>query len=136
MSLRLQIVTPEARVFNGDVDWVELPTLEGQIGVYPGHVRLMTGLGVGEIRAHTSDGVASFVIAGGHVKIEPSLISILAMFASSEDAKVEIEEACKRAKSAMELTENQPKQIDDDLARLRIALERCKKGMKPRPEEQ
>ena len=50
MSLRLQIVTPETRVFNGDADWVELPTLEGQIGVYPGHAGLMTGLGVGETR--------------------------------------------------------------------------------------
>ena len=136
MSLRLQIVTPEARVFNGDANRVELPTVAGRIGVYPWHVQLMTGLGVGEIRAHTSDGAASFVIAGGHVKIEPRLISILAMFASSEDEKVEIEEACKRAKSAMELSDTQPKQIDDDLARLRIALERCKKGMKPRQGEQ
>jgi F-type H+-transporting ATPase subunit epsilon len=135
MSLRLQIVIPEARVFDGEAEWVELPTLEGQIGVYPGHVRLIAGLGVGEIRAYTKDGVASFVIAGGHVKIEPFLISVLAMFSSSEDEKVEIEEACKRAKSAMELTENQPKQIDADLVRLRMELARWKKGMKLRPGE-
>ena len=128
MSLRLKIVTPEARVFNGEADWVELPTLEGQIGVYPGHVHLMAGLGVGEIRVHSSDGAASFVVAGGFIKIEPRLISVLAMFASSEEEDGLIEEACNRAKPAMALTENQPKQIDDDLTLLRMALERRKKA--------
>ena len=128
MSLRLQIVTPDARVFNGDADLVELPTLAGQIGVYPGHVYLMVGLGVGEIRVHTADGVSSFVVAGGFVKIEPRLISVLAMFASADEEDELIEEACNRAKSAMDLTENHPNQIDDDLALLRIALESRKKA--------
>jgi len=127
-TLRLQIVTPEARVFEGEATLVELPTQEGQIGVYPGHVRLVAGLGAGEIRVHSADGLASFVVMGGYVEIEPTRISVLALFASPEDEKVQIEEAIRRAKAALELAENQPPgAVEDDLARLRIELSRGKK---------
>jgi len=132
MSLRLQIVTPEARVFDGDAAWVELPTLDGQIGVYPGHIPLMAGLDVGEIQVHTGAGVTSFAIAGGHAEIEPNRINVLTLFASPEDEKVKIEEACNRAREALEMADSQPDQIDDDVARLRMELARWKKGMKPR----
>jgi len=128
-TLRLQIVTPEARVFEGEATFVELPTQEGQLGVYPGHVRLVAGLGAGEIRVHSTGGLASFVVLGGYVEIEPARMSVLALFASPEDEKVQIEEAIARAKAALELAENQPPGAEeDDLARLRIELSRGKKG--------
>ena len=123
----------EARVFDGDAECVELPTLDGQIGVYPGPVRLMAGLEAGEIRIHA--GATSFAVAGGHVEIEPSLISALTLFASPEAEKVKIEESCDRAREALEMADSQPQQIDDNLARLRIELARWKKGMKPRTGE-
>jgi len=92
-------------------------------------VRLVAGLGAGEIRAHSAEGLASFVVLGGYVEIEPTRMSVLALFASPEDEKVQIEEAIRRAKAALELAENQPQeQVADDLARLRIELSRGKKG--------
>ena len=128
-TLRLQIVTPEARVFEGEATLVELPTQEGQIGVYPGHVRLVSGLGAGEIRVHSAEGLASFVVLGGYVEIEPARMSVLALFASPEEEKVQIEEAIRRAKAALEMAENQPAgAVEDDLARLRIELSRGKKS--------
>ena len=128
-TLRLQIVTPEARVFDGDATFVELPTTEGQIGVYPGHVGLVAALGTGEIRVHSGFGLASFVVLGGYVEIEPGRMSVLALFASPEEEKVQIEEAIRRAKAALELAEGQPpEQMADDLARLRIELARGKKN--------
>ena len=127
-TLRLQIVTPEARVFEGEATLVELPTLEGQLGVYPGHVRLVAGLGAGEIRVYSADGLASFVVLGGYVEIEPERMTVLALFASPEDEKLQIEEAIRRAQSALELAENQPPgQVEDDMALLRIELARNKK---------
>ena len=127
--LRLQIVTPDGRVFDNDVLFVELPTLEGQLGIYPGHVRLIAGLSAGEIRVQTAEAVESFVVMGGYVKIGSSLMTVLAWFASSEDEK--IEEACRRARAALEEAENlPPRQVEDELASLRIELERGKKKMK------
>jgi len=128
-TLHLQIITPEARFFEGEATLVELPTQEGQIGVYPGHVRLVAGLGAGDIRVHSAEGIASFMVLGGYVEIEPTRMSVLALFASPEDEKVQIEEALCRAKAALELAENQPPgAVEDDLARLRIELSRGKKG--------
>ena len=127
-TLHLQIVTPEARVFEGGATFVELPTLSGQLGIYPGHVPLVAGLGAGEIRVHSAEGLASFVVLGGYVEIEPGRMSVLALFASPEDEKLQIEEAIRRAKTALELAESQPPgQVEDDLTRLRIELTRGKK---------
>ena len=128
-TLHLQIVTPEAKVYLGDATLVELPTVDGQLGIYPGHVRLMAALGAGEILVHIQEGTAAYVVMGGYVEIGPEAVNVLALFASSEDEKVQIEEACKRAKAALELGETQPpQQVADDMAWLRIELARNKKA--------
>ena len=51
MPLTLEIVTPEARVYSETVDSVVIPTVEGEVGILPGHVPLMTQVGAGELRA-------------------------------------------------------------------------------------
>ena len=43
-TLKLEIVTPEGRAYSDDVAMVVLPAIEGEIGVYPAHVPLMTQL--------------------------------------------------------------------------------------------
>ena len=47
-TLKLEIVTPQAIAFSEDVEMVTLPAIEGQIGVYPQHVRLITQIVPGE----------------------------------------------------------------------------------------
>jgi len=49
-TLKLEIVTPEGRAYSDDVTLVVLPAIEGEIGVYPAHVPLMTQLLPGELR--------------------------------------------------------------------------------------
>ena len=49
-TLKLEIVTPEGRAYSDDVAMVVLPAIEGEIGVYPAHVPLMTQLLPGELR--------------------------------------------------------------------------------------
>ena len=48
-TLRLEIVTPEAKTYSEDVDMVTLPGDQGEMGIYPMHVALMTQLLAGEI---------------------------------------------------------------------------------------
>ncbi|MEN9975734.1 MAG: synthase subunit epsilon, partial [Verrucomicrobiota bacterium] len=50
MPLHLEIVTPEKKVFSGEVDNVYLPGEEGEIGVLPQHAGLVTALKPGELR--------------------------------------------------------------------------------------
>ena len=48
-TIKLEIVTPDAGVFSDDVDMVTLPGVEGEMGIYPHHVPLMTQLVPGEM---------------------------------------------------------------------------------------
>ena len=53
-TLKLEIVTPEATVYSEDVDMVTLPAVEGEIGILPQHVPLMTQMVPGEMTVRRS----------------------------------------------------------------------------------
>ena len=48
-TLKLEIVTPESKIYSEDVEMVTLPGNEGEAGIYPNHVPLMTQVQAGEI---------------------------------------------------------------------------------------
>jgi len=50
-TLKLEIVTPEAKIYSEDVDMVTLPGVEGEMSIYPMHIPLMTQIAHGEIVA-------------------------------------------------------------------------------------
>src|ERR1035438_9716599 len=76
-TLKLEIVTPEAKVYSEDVDMVTLPGVEGEMGVYPQHVPLMTQLVPGEITVR-KDGQDVFLAVGeGFVEITAERVAIL-----------------------------------------------------------
>ena len=50
MPIRLEIVTPEKRAYDDDVDAVVLPGSEGELGILPHHAPLLSMLGAGELR--------------------------------------------------------------------------------------
>ena len=53
MPLHLEIVTPERLAYEGDVDAVVCPGIEGELGILPHHAPLLTTLGFGELRIRT-----------------------------------------------------------------------------------
>ncbi len=68
-TLKLEIVTPDAKTYSEDVEMVTLPGVEGEMGVYPMHVPLMTQIVAGEI-AVRKDGRDYFLAVGdGFVEI-------------------------------------------------------------------
>jgi len=76
-TLKLQIITPDATVYDEDVDGVTLPTVDGQIGILPHHLRLMTAMVRGEMIVR-KDGRAHFLAVGeGLVDVTGDRISIL-----------------------------------------------------------
>lgn len=103
MPLTLEIVTPEARVYSDTVDTVVIPTVEGEIGILPGHIPLVTQVGSGELRA-TKGGVTQLlVVGGGFAQVTGEKVSILADSAINEEKIDEhaVEDAMKRAEEAL-----------------------------------
>lgn len=98
-TLKLEIVTPTATVYSEDVELVTLPGVEGQMGIYPQHVRLMTQLAPGEMIVH-KDGKDEFLAVGeGLVEITGDRVAIvtdMAVAAENID-EAKAEEARQRA---------------------------------------
>jgi len=98
-TLRLEIVTPETTVYSEEVDMVTLPGVEGEMGILPQHVRLMTQLVPGEMIVR-KDGHDHFLAVGeGLVEITGDRVAIVTNMAiaveSIDEAKAE--EARQRA---------------------------------------
>jgi F-type H+-transporting ATPase subunit epsilon len=98
-TIKLEIVTPEATVYSEDVDMVTLPGVEGQMGVLPQHVRLMTQLVPGELIVR-KDGHDDFMAVGeGLVEVNNERVSIVTNLAIAVDRidEAAAEEARQRA---------------------------------------
>lgn len=102
-TLRLEIVTPEAKAYSEDVDMVTLPGSEGELGIYPQHVPVLTTLKPGELRVLKNGQETSMAIGEGFVEITGDTVSILTdMALQSEHIDAEAAEAAvKRAEAAM-----------------------------------
>lgn len=103
MTLKLEIVTPEVTAYSEDVDFVVLPGSEGELGVYPRHVPVLTTLKPGELRV-LKDGRETLLAVGeGFVEIKADAVSVLtdmALEAEQIDTGA-AEAAVERAKAAM-----------------------------------
>jgi F-type H+-transporting ATPase subunit epsilon len=102
-TLRLEIVTPEAKTYSDDVDMVVLPGIEGELGILPQHVPLMTQLQPGEL--HVKKGMEDvwLAVGQGFVEIGPDHVSVLTDMAVEEKAidEAAAQEAIDRAQKAM-----------------------------------
>jgi F-type H+-transporting ATPase subunit epsilon len=113
-TLRLEIVTPEAKTYSEDVEMVTLPGIQGEMGIYPQHVPLMTQVVSGEVIVR-KDGAELFLAIGeGFAEITGDHVSILTdMAVKAEDIdEAQAEEARKRAEARL------AEKLDDEEAAL------------------
>jgi len=75
-ALHLKVVTPRLLLVDQEVDEVQVPTIEGLIGVWPGHRPLMVALGRGTLSYRLGGEEESFGIAGGTAEIHPDHVLI------------------------------------------------------------
>ncbi|MDB4473737.1 ATP synthase F1 subunit epsilon [Opitutaceae bacterium] len=108
MSLTLEIVTPEARVYSDTVDNVVIPTVEGEIGVLPGHLPLLSQVTDGELRVAKGSGTETLVIGDGFVQVQGDKVSVLAEHAIEENSIDEgaVEKAMQRAQAELQDAKN------------------------------
>ena len=122
-TLKLEIVTPERKIYSEDVDMVTLPGSEGELGVYPKHVPLLTTLKPGELRIMQNGRETAMAIGEGFVEIKTDSVSVLTDMAL-EAEKIDIsaaEAAVERAKAAMK-EDQTPEQVAAIQASLQKAL--------------
>jgi F-type H+-transporting ATPase subunit epsilon len=102
-TLRLEIVTPETTAYSEDVEMVTLPGSEGELGVYPNHVPLLTTLNPGELRVLKGGKETFLAIGEGFVEITASTVSVLTDMALETSVIDEsaAEAAVARAQAAM-----------------------------------
>lgn len=117
MSLILEIVTPEGRVYQDTVDSVVLPTTTGEVGILPGHIPLLTQLDAGELRVTKGSAVESLACGSGFAEVDGDKVSVLAEQAVNMSAVDEgaAEKAIARAQEALKNRANLPPEELDRL---------------------
>src|SRR3954469_11428952 len=103
MPLRLEIVTPDARAYSDDVDMVVLPGVEGEMGIYPMHVPMMTQIKPGELVITKGRELLYLAVGEGFVEITQTRVNVLTDMAL-EEQHIEpnlAEAAVKRAQESL-----------------------------------
>lgn len=109
MSLHLEIVTPEKKIFSDTVADVYLPGADGEMGVLELHAALVTSLAPGELRYQKDGTVHELAIGSGFAEVTPEKVSVLTDSALGED---EIDEAATEA--AIKRAEEQLTNVEVD----------------------
>jgi F-type H+-transporting ATPase subunit epsilon len=102
-TLKLEIVTPEAKTFSEDVEMVTLPGAEGEMGIYPQHVPLMTQVVAGEVIVRQNGRDHFLAIGDGFAQITGERVAIMSDMAIRAENidEARAEEARRRAEARM-----------------------------------
>jgi F-type H+-transporting ATPase subunit epsilon len=119
--MNIEIVTPEAKVYEDTIDSVVMPTTSGEIDILPGHIPIVTEIMAGELIVSNSGTRQSLAISKGFAQYVGDKISILAEDAIHIDEIEEsaVEEAQKRAENALATME---KMSDEEVAMLETQI--------------
>jgi F-type H+-transporting ATPase subunit epsilon len=119
-TFKLEIVTPESKVFSGDVDFVKLTGTEGEMGIFAGHMPLMTQLGGGEISVRSGSQVPLMAVGDGFVQVTGAKVAILTDMAATADNidEAKAEEALQKAQArlAQKLTAEEAATVEASIA--------------------
>ncbi|MBM4420603.1 MAG: F0F1 ATP synthase subunit epsilon [Chloroflexi bacterium] len=85
MPLKLEILTPERRVYEDEVDMVIAPGSEGYLGILPNHAPLITELASGELRVKKGSTEQILAVFGGLMDVRDNRVSVLTEAAENSD---------------------------------------------------
>jgi F-type H+-transporting ATPase subunit epsilon len=122
MTLKLEIVTPEANAFSGDVEMVTLTGVEGEMGIMPGHMPVMTQLVAGELTVRQSGQSLFIAVGDGFVQITGEKVSVLTDMAVKADDIDETTALAAQQKAEARLAQ---KLSDEESATVHAALARA-----------
>jgi F-type H+-transporting ATPase subunit epsilon len=76
-TIHVKVITPSRLLAEADVDSVALPSLEGEIGILPGHRPLFAAIGRGKVRLRSGGDEEAFSIRGGYAQVQPEKVLVL-----------------------------------------------------------
>ena len=143
-KLQVELVTAEEAKIRGEADFVIAPGVEGELGILPRHIPLMTPLRPGEVMVRNDGHEEYLFVAGGFLQVLPDKVVILADAAerAEEIDEQRAEEARKRAQEALQRPDLGPEEsaeyaaaLERAMFRLRVAEIRRRRGTRRPPEE-
>jgi len=79
MALTVDIVAPDRKLWEGEATFVSAPTVEGSIGLLPGHEPILSVLGAGTVKVVQPDGEERYVdVSGGFLSFDHDMVTIVA----------------------------------------------------------
>jgi F-type H+-transporting ATPase subunit epsilon len=123
-KIRLEIVTPDRLLLSEEVDEVTIPGSEGYLGILPGHLPLLTTLGIGVLSYHHAGQKFQFAISGGFAEVLGDRVIVMAESVERPD-EIDV----KRAQEAKDRAEKQlyskdPVNIEETMAAILRATAR------------
>ncbi|MCP4538930.1 MAG: F0F1 ATP synthase subunit epsilon [Chloroflexi bacterium] len=106
-GLKLTIVSPEKELYSDQVDMVLAPGIDGQLGILPQHIPLITQLAEGELCARVGKEEHYFAIHGGFMHVLQDKVIVLADVAERAE-EIDIERAEQARQRAVELLNKAP----------------------------
>jgi len=104
-TFRLEIVSAEQSLFSGEANFVVVPGVDGELGIYPNHTPLLTKIKPGTLKFRVKDESEEtlFFVAGGFLEIQPTLVTVLAdtVVRGEEIDQSRAEEAKRNAEEAI-----------------------------------
>jgi F-type H+-transporting ATPase subunit epsilon len=121
-ALHLEVVTPDKLVVSQTVDYVGAPGVEGEFGVLPNHVNLLSALAIGPLRFSTGGKNQHVFISGGFADVSGNKVTVLA---EAAELAQDIDQA--RAMAARERAEKRLADSSEtmDLVRAKTSLQRA-----------
>lgn len=135
MSLTFELVTPEKTALSRPADFIVLPAVEGEMGVYPGHEPFFVQLKPGELRVRAGEEELRFSVSGGFAEVLRDRVAVFAETAemSSEIDQERARQGLERAKAALSRKGQGSMSLEEADALLKREAARLKvAAMKPR----
>ncbi len=127
-TLKLEIITPEAKILEEDADFVQIPAVEGDMGIFPQHEVTVTEIKAGELQITRQGRIEVMAIGEGFVEILPDRVSILtdgALYEKDID-EAKAEAAVKRAEELLKSNTLQGEELEATQAALARSLAQIK----------
>jgi len=135
MKFKLDIVTPERQIWSDDVDFVTIPTIQGEITVLANHVPIVSIIEPGELKIRKENENIFMAVTGGFFQVTGKKVTILADAAERAE-EIDIERAERAREHAKQLLEEKKQEkvpnaeaiaaLQRSLARLKVASRRRK----------
>src|SRR6185503_74736 len=123
--IHLEVVTPERKVLETDVERVEVPGLDGELGILPGHTELVSLLKpAGLLTYHIGNEVGEMALSDGFVEISADRVTVLANKATRPE-DIDLARALRTKEQAEQRLQKALADPDADIVRASIELERA-----------